>query len=116
MKKQIYEKLPKAFKNKWLKALRSGEFQQGKTYLENKLDDDSSSYCCIGVACRIMHPNKKLKGFGWINSDLGRLRDLKVPKMLHGDGSENVLVAKLANMNDSGKSFKVIANFIEKNL
>lgn len=36
-----------------------------------------------------------------------------VPVILH---SNNDLTEKLANMNDDGKSFKKIANWIEKNL
>ena len=35
-------------KKMWLKALRSGEYEQGKGYLRN-LDEDT--YCCLGVLC-----------------------------------------------------------------
>ena len=40
-------KLPKEFKEKWLAALRSGEYKQGKMELYNK---ETDSFCCIGVA------------------------------------------------------------------
>lgn len=39
-------KLPKEFAEKWLKALRSGEYAQG----QNKLCNSDSEYCCLGVA------------------------------------------------------------------
>lgn len=42
MKKQIADK--------WVKALRSGEYEQGKSQLRNKFDN---TYCCLGVLCEI---------------------------------------------------------------
>lgn len=33
---------------KWVDALRSGKYQQGKTYLQTK-----NGYCCLGVVCRV---------------------------------------------------------------
>lgn len=112
-------KLPKAFKNKWIKALRSGDYQQcgGKLY-------NGEGYCCLGVACKILHPKIKLEGKGVISKkELGNsYKNIKVPKLLHGYGNMNnvegnLVVNKLAGMNDSGKySFKRIATWIEKNL
>lgn len=115
-------RLPKAFKNKWLKALRSGDFKQGQDFLES-----SDGYCCLGVACRIVHPKMKLEGKDLIYPDSfpKTYSKIKVPKILHGvaiegleftHGSYNPVVAKLAIMNDNGKTFKQIATFIEKNL
>ena len=37
-------------KEKWLKALRGGEFKQGR---ERLCDLDDNSYCCLGVLCEI---------------------------------------------------------------
>lgn len=114
---KTYPKLPKAFKNKWIKALRSGEYKQGENQLHNQFDN---TYCCLGVACRIMHPRKELNS-GVISSALSNLKGVKVPEILKGEFDStyddyNPLVEKLVNMNDGGKSFKVIANWIEKNL
>ncbi|MNJ94829.1 hypothetical protein D3C87_125320 [compost metagenome] len=39
---------------KWVKALRSGEYEQAKWFLQNK-----NGYCCLGVACKIFVPAKK---------------------------------------------------------
>jgi hypothetical protein len=57
MIKKKYE-LPKAFLKKWLKALRSGKYQQGKSSLRiADYDYDSNKsfflYCCLGVGCEV---------------------------------------------------------------
>ncbi len=39
-------KMPKTLLDKWLKALRSGEYKQGRGTLYCKKSD---SYCCLGV-------------------------------------------------------------------
>lgn len=39
-------------KTKWVAALRSGEYQQGRGYL-NRTDDEGTKYCCLGVLCEI---------------------------------------------------------------
>jgi hypothetical protein len=43
----------KQFK-KWMEALRSGEYSQTRHYL-----NDKRGYCCLGVACEILIPEKK---------------------------------------------------------
>lgn len=40
----------------WCAALRSGQYEQGKGYLQQ-----AEEYCCLGVACKIFIPKKKLK-------------------------------------------------------
>lgn len=35
--------------DKWIQALRSGKFKQGKGRLES-----SGGYCCLGVACKVL--------------------------------------------------------------
>jgi hypothetical protein len=112
-------RLPKEFKKKWLAALRSGKFKQGIEALEN-----DGKYCCLGVACRIVHPKINLQDTpfisearigvnGWTKDSL---RKIKVPNILKGEDDENIIVRKLSKMNDGGSSFKKIAAWIEKNL
>jgi len=36
---------------KWIKALRSGEYDQGNSNLYHYLNDE---YCCLGVACHLL--------------------------------------------------------------
>lgn len=112
-------RLPKAFKKKWLKALRSGEFTQAKRVLFS----NGGGYCCLGVACRIAHPKMDIINKGFMDKDdFGKkLKDIKVPNILKGsngtmDDDYNPIVDKLSKMNDDGKSFKMIASYIEKNL
>lgn len=40
---------------KWIEALRSGKYKQGKSRLRTDGNDDSKpEFCCIGVACEIV--------------------------------------------------------------
>lgn len=108
-------RLPKKFKAKWLEALRSGKFKQGNSML---YDEQSNSYCCLGVSCKIVHPKIDINQEEWILSHLFVDIKSKVPKILRSE--DNEVVQKLSNMNDgfkeSKKSFKQIARWIEKNL
>jgi hypothetical protein len=40
-------------KAEWIKALRSGEFQQGAGKLVGVTDHGALSFCCLGVLCEI---------------------------------------------------------------
>lgn len=44
------QKLKHEVKEKWLKALRSGEYKQGRNTLYNP---DTDQYCCLGVLCEL---------------------------------------------------------------
>lgn len=109
-------RLPKRFKAKWLEALRSGKFKQGKHKIH---DREKDLYCCIGVACRLEHPRKDFGPGGLISTSDTKN---KVPEILKGlinkdKEAYNPIVDKLTLMNDEGgKSFVQIANWIEKNL
>lgn len=48
-------------KQAWLKALRSGEFAQGKRVLIARDDEGLTRYCCLGVAC-ILAMNAGVEG------------------------------------------------------
>lgn len=41
---------------KWIEALRSGEYRQGKGYL-NRYKNGESLFCCLGVACEVAMKN-----------------------------------------------------------
>lgn len=108
-------RLPKVFKAKWIKALKSGKYKQGSYTLYDKT---SNNYCCLGVACRIEHPKMHLSDKLLIDKDaFKRIDKVNIPNILKGDGIDNPIVDKLAKMNDSGKhSFKSIAAYIERYL
>jgi hypothetical protein len=101
-----YPKLPPAFKQKWIDALRSGKYKQGRSLLH---DPVKSTYCCLGVACRVAQT--KIKEYeGYIEGDK------RVPKILQGIETGSIPQI-LAVRNDSGRwNFNRIANWIEKNL
>ena len=109
---------------KWIKALRSGEFKQTKGTL-TKVEDGGNAHCCLGVACQIYQEE-----VGGLKVELSRHADclqyngeaceyighLSVVKgwlgLQNSDGyydEGSSLVAK----NDSGKTFEEIADIIE---
>ena len=121
MKKITYPKLPPKFKTKWLKALRSGEYEQTTGSL-----CDNGAYCCIGIAGKVQGiSDKVLHNNGLFNADyfsnnLDRIKKV-IPNALIGTVSNNSLLERLVDMNDGPgslkkRSFKQIANWIERNL
>ncbi len=48
-------KITKKRIQKWVKALRSGKYKQGRGALQSK-----KGYCCLGVLCKITIPEKDL--------------------------------------------------------
>lgn len=102
-------KLPLDFKQKWVAALRSGEYKQGIGFLKTE-----QGYCCLGVACAML--GIPTEGLVIQKGTVG------IPEMLTGHGNShynpdfNPLVEKLAGLNDGGKSFNEIADYIEANL
>lgn len=135
------KKLPKEFKNKWIAALRSGEYIQGKEFLmssnsiDREFDEDGNEifvdtpdiqykFCCIGVAgfiCGI----PKLRLFknpifasseDWSKEELETIPELLRGGCLREISDYNEIVDDLTQMNDSGKTFQEIADYIENNL
>lgn len=113
----------KAVKKRWIAALRSGKYKQGRKRLCS-IKNGKSKYCCLGVLTDIEYDGywyyDKLEGW-----------HIKVPHK-EGDYPESdQLVPELAEkcalslenveeliwMNDNERcSFKEIANWIQKNL
>lgn len=100
---------------KWISALRSGEYQQGK----HKLQTDSNSFCCLGVACKVYEKetgvklptdsNGNIKGgclysYKQVMRWVGLRTDTGKPK----NGS-----LPLTKLNDRGISFRDIADILE---
>lgn len=94
-------------KSAWLAALRSGEYEQGRRALCK-----SNTYCCLGVyydACVDSY---------WLGGVHGvwETTDGSVGVLSERYGLSMGMQSILANMNDSGKSFAEIADWIEANL
>jgi hypothetical protein len=92
------EKLNKAIKSKWVKALRSGKYEQGTHWLEKEKDEGGKTYCCLGVACEIGITRRAESGDEYAHETF-------LPRRTQ---------AKLAKFNDAGWSFKWIASYIER--
>lgn len=112
-------------KEKWVAALRSGDYQQGTGYL-HRTDGGQDQYCCLGVLCELaiadgipvdVHkvPTGGYYQYGGKDSFLPReviawagMEGNDDPEV-HEDGSLSIL-------NDTGHSFAKIADLIEENL
>lgn len=121
-------------RRKWLEALRSGDYQQGRQVLHNR---EANTYCCLGVACHIAGISETeinyrvndgddgvrltvvgsfagnpavlpLEGSEWLGVR-GSNPDVLVPGM----DAQGMEVRSVAELNDAGYSFEAIADLIE---
>lgn len=103
-------------KAKWVAALRSGQYKQGKECLRN----EENHFCCLGVLCDIIDNTK------WRPNNMP---DKPFKYGVVGDSDHNYLPTYIARkaellrnqevdlslMNDRGNSFERIAKHIEDN-
>jgi hypothetical protein len=106
--------MKKTVKEAWLKALRNGEYEQGRNRLF-----DGKKFCCLGVLYDIAVDGYwKYDGEnGWVPSIY---RGDNFPEThLSDEGYEDLGLkheCMLASMNDAGYNFDEIADWIEKNV
>lgn len=101
-------------KAKWVAALRSGKYEQGKWALNS-----NNKFCCLGVLCDIspdVHPVGEVKGdviYKYANNE-----QVSYLPPAFGDniGLDYEAEETLSRMNDRGNSFSEIADYIEQNL
>jgi hypothetical protein len=112
-------------KQKWIAALRSGEYKQGKGVLRTTED----RFCCLGVLCNLIAPD------GWgetkvVETAIGNIDAQRRARKFQSAGSSSFFdvprdLAKevglepahmdhLVGLNDSGKRFPTIAKYIEE--
>ena len=109
-----------AVKRRWIKALRSGKYRQGKGQLKDEYPSGKASYCCLGVLCDLY--NKTCKTDRWEKTFYSEDTDLPwtVMKWAGLDDSDPVIDIKsnqeASMLNDHGSSFNEIADLIKKNL
>ena len=103
-------------KQKWIEALRSGDYKQTKEKLRRW-----GGYCCLGVLCEVAKP-KGWNGHAILIKDLegedtnyiyeeAELPDVTLSEL----GLSYVYAVMLMEMNDTGNSFEEIATCIEGN-
>lgn len=109
-------------KDRWVAALRSGEYQQGRNFLRR----DNDTYCCLGVLCDLLKAdlkidwkNREFENFSFANRDVflpGSVSSLagleSNDPMVTVDGKQR----RLSELNDKGYSFPQIADLIEQQL
>lgn len=127
--------LGQELKAKWLAALRSDEYVQGRSALVTWLFNGDrlveTRYCCLGVladiagaeipdtvSCSWYSPESTGLGFRLASSfldDVG-LSHLLGPAGGGGPKEERTLQRELSQANDSGATFREIADWIEANI
>jgi hypothetical protein len=90
-------------KAQWLDALRSGRYTQATHYL--KID---GGFCCLGVLCDIQGAD-----FDAIREKHGTLSLSSNPREFLAGLEESGITSRLSAMNDDGKTFEEIADYIE---
>lgn len=116
-------------KKRWVEALRSGKYTQGRGSLRSRDDE----FCCLGVLCDITEPDgwsKVYDGTHWTKDGLPHVSVFErvgLPVMYSGDETGTVYVkageldrgheyTSLDRLNDRGWSFTEIADLIEEQL
>ena len=128
----------KEIKQKWIKALRSGRYTQGKLSLREKNyyakpgKPGKPSFCCLGVLCEVaikegvIKDPKKYDIYDMTYLYPGINRDQLLPsKVADWAGLNSVnptvesplgTITSLAELNDGGYNFNEIAGIIEAQL
>lgn len=100
----------KEIKSKWVEALRSGKYEQAKGMLRTQ----NGKFCCYGVLCEITGVPHSDGGYRF--SDAGICETMPCGSLRVDIESGGMDASVLSTMNDEGKSFLQIADFIEINL
>ena len=102
--------MKKELKQKWIVALRSGEYKQVPSALELREDDKIIGNCCLGVLCRVADTQIINDRIQPDESGDDMLSSETIEKVGISQTEQNVLI----EMNDDlGNSFSEIADWIE---
>ena len=110
---------------KWVAALRSGKFRQGRGRLAKRDKSKHIQYCCLGVACRVyeQETGKTISMNGTRCGDEVKFFDGEADLLPSSvadwlnikDSSGDFGTTSLMSLNDKSKlSFKEIADEIER--
>lgn len=128
------EKMDPCWKEKWVDALRSGEYKQGRGQLRN----DDGTYCCLGVLADLTRREEavggtwsaahNVSGYAYMGRDGRVTRGVLPPEVRDAVGlkasnpevgdpdSVDRLYGTLSDHNDTGSTFPEIADLIEEYL
>lgn len=114
-------------KEKWIDALRSGEYQQGTGYLKVIHENGDIKHCCLGVLCELaIKDNLDLS-----TTETERVWESDLITATSFNGEEEyppeemddwaelpdfLVLELLSEKNDKGQSFDQIADYIEAEL
>lgn len=106
----------------WIKALRSGKYKKGTGRLRSISGD---KFCCLGVLCNLhaqAHPEAAAtqeypgRYFGSSSHLPTNVKNWAGMKTIHGGIYTLGLTTSLSAKNDTGTSFRILANLIEKHV
>ena len=103
----------KDYKEKWLEALRSGNYVQGCGQLKSY----NNEFCCLGVLCDVVSKNNEI--FKWDGIKFDGIYGYLSHNIMNIVGISFNEQQYLSDMNESIKqkrTFKDIAKYIEENL
>jgi len=107
-------------KQKWVSALRSGDYQQGRSYLRT-----DNGFCCLGVLCDLYGKENNVEWNLANNGHNYKFQDKEShlpPSVVGWAGVEdsnpyvNGGIGTLSGLNDKGFTFNEIAGLIEEHL
>ena len=130
MTEKQHKKMDPHLKEQWLKALRSGKYEQTSGFLCEVDSDAEESFCCLGVLFDIAggevggewsEPKSVFKFSPLARKAIVKSSRSSDSSMLPNGFTKFSKLSKytqneLAEMNDNGWSFEKIANWIERNL
>ena len=109
-------RMPQEIKTKWIEALRSGEYKQGREWLL----DNGGGYCCLGVLQMCVlgdverddagHPERLPTAEFWKQLDPARV-ETSTPELALGLAEMNDGV--LAGVYEGCRTFEELATIIE---
>jgi hypothetical protein len=131
--------MKKEIAKRWVKALRSGKYKQGECYLKQYNNKGGFNHCCLGVLCELYNDTMKKNHKKTLSTKIRakssndcvvfNKKEGELPSVMkwadicdpigrftvenHDYGFDQYC---LADLNDSGKTFKSIAKIIEKNI
>jgi hypothetical protein len=100
-------------KAKWVAALRSGEYPQGKDFLQS-----NGKFCCLGVLCEVagIHGQQLSDNGAAVYLINDQPHTSTLTRNLHLFELDLASQAKLMGKNDGGHTFDSIADWIEDHL